>query len=400
MAEARMSVTHRNSSMRLAFLTEEHDEIRSQVRRFVETECPQSVMRVQDQQELFPHEQWEKLAATGWLSAALPEDWGGAGAGVVEQAIITEELARASASMGIAYFTSNCFGVNAILWSGSDVAKERFLPGLADGSIRVIGSFSEPDGGSDLFALRSRARRDGSEWVLNGRKAYTTGAAHAKAAITVMRTSDPGLKRYRGLTEFIVPLDTPGIEVRRMRTMGLHQLGTFEVFFDDVRVPDDYVIGEPDEGWLTLVKTLNNERILASAWAVGNATRALDEAIRFAQERYAFGGPIGRFQAIQHHISANYAKLQAARLTVYNAAMMQDAGADAATESLVASYAASEAGYEACHAAMRVLGGQGYTVDESVERCLRDAQVAIIGPSTNELVLNILAERLGLPKSY
>jgi acyl-CoA dehydrogenase len=395
-----MAIGEKNASMRLSFLSEEHEEIRREVRRFVENECPQSEMRLQDQEGRFPTEQWDKLAATGWLAAALPDDLGGAGAGVVEQSIITEELARASASLGIAYFTSNCFGVNAILWSGTDTAKEQFLPGLADGSVRVAGSFTEPDGGSDLFALRSTARRDGSEWVLNGRKVYTTGAGHAKAAITVMRSSEPGEKRYQGLTEFIVPLDLPGVEVRKMKTMGLHQLGTFEIYYDDVRIPDAYVIGEPDEAWCTLVKTLNNERILASAWAVGNATRALDEAIRFAQERTAFGGPIGRFQAVQHHISSNYAKLQAARLTVYNAAILQDAGDDAGTESLVASYTASEAGYEACHAAMRVLGGQGYTVEESVERCLRDAQVAIIGPSSNELVLNVLAERLGLPKSY
>lgn len=372
------------------------------MRRFVETECPQSEVRYLDHRGEFPERQWQRLARTGWLAAALPEDLGGAGCGVVEQAIITEELSRASASLGIAYLSSNCFGINAVLWHGAPAARDRYLRGIGDGSIRVAGSFTEPDGGSDLLALRSAARREGGEWVLRGHKVYTTGAGHAHAAITVFRTSDPGPggKRHYGLTEFIVPLDAPGIEVRRMRTMGVHSIGTFEVYYNDVRVPDEAVLGEPDRAWSNLVKTFNNERLLGAAWAVGNATRAIDDAVRFSNEREAFGRTIGHFQAVQHHISEAYAWLQASRLAVYNAALAQQNSQDAVIESLVASYTGSEAGFQAAHAAMRVLGGQGYTEEESVERCLRDAHVAILGPSTNEMVLNILAERLGLPKSY
>lgn len=395
-----MSTKVRSKSQQIAFLTEAQEELRQEVRRFVETECSQAEVRELDHAGEFPARQWERLARTGWLMAALPEDLGGAGCGVVEQAIITEELSRASASLGITYFTSNCFGINAVLWHGSEAVRQRYLPGLGDGSIRVAGSFTEPDGGSDLLALRSRATRADGGWLLRGQKVYTTGAAHAQAAITVFRTSDPLVKRHEGLTEFIVPLDLPGIEIRRMKTMGVHSIGTYEIFFNDVRLPDEAVLGEPDRAWWNLVKTFNNERLLGAAWAVGNATRALDEAVRFANERQAFGRTIGHFQAIQHHIAKAYAWLQGARLAVYNAALTQDAGGDAVIESLVASYTGSEAGFSAAHAAMRVLGGQGYTEEESVERCLRDAHVAILGPSTNEMVLNVLAERLGMPKSY
>jgi alkylation response protein AidB-like acyl-CoA dehydrogenase len=387
--------------MFVASLTEEQELLRQEVRRFVETECPQSEVRELDHNGEFPTRQWAKLARTGWLAAALPEEMGGAGCGVVEQAIVTEELSRASASLGIAYFSSNCFGINAVLWHGSEAAKQRYLPGLGDGTIRVAGSFTEPDGGSDLLALRSRATQVEGGWRLRGHKVYTTGAGHAQAAITVFRTSDPaGEKRHHGLTEFIVPLDLPGIEIRRMSTMGVHSIGTYEIYFNDVVVPPEAVLGEPDKAWYNLVKTFNNERLLGAAWAVGNATRAIDEAVRFSNEREAFGRTIGHFQAIQHHIAKGYAWLQAARLAVYNAALAQDQGKDAVLESLVASYTCSEAGFSAAHAAMRVLGGQGYTEEESVERTLRDAHVAILGPSTNEMVLNILAERLGMPKSY
>lgn len=386
--------------MRIAFLTEEQEALRDEVRRFVETECPQGEMRELDHANEFPHKHWQKLARTGWLAAALPEDLGGAGCGIIEQAIVIEELSRASASLGIAYFSSCCFGINAVLWHGSETAKARYLPGIGDGSIRVAGSFTEPDGGSDLLALRSRATRIDGGWRLRGHKVYTTGAGHAQAAITVFRTSDAGEKRHQGLTEFIVPLDLPGIEIRRMATMGVHSIGTFEIYYNDVEVSDDDVLGEPDRAWYNLVKTFNNERLLGAAWAVGNATRAVDDAVRFANEREAFGRTIGHFQAVQHHVSTAYAWLQGARLAVYNAALAQDRGQDAVIESLVASYSGSEAGFAAAHAAMRVLGGQGYTQEESVERTLRDAHVAILGPSTNEMVLNILAERLGLPKSY
>jgi alkylation response protein AidB-like acyl-CoA dehydrogenase len=385
---------------RIAFLTEEQEALREEVRRFVENECPQAEVRELDHKGEFPERQWQKLGRTGWLAAALPEEMGGAGCGVVEQAIVTEELSRASASLGIAYFSSNCFGINAVLWHGSEVIKQRYLPGLGDGTIRVAGSFTEPDGGSDLLALRSRATRTKGGWRLRGHKVYTTGAGHAQAAITVFRTSDPGAKRHEGLTEFIVPLDLPGIEIRRMATMGVHSIGTFEIYYNDVELPDDAVLGEPDHAWYNLVKTFNNERLLGAAWAVGNATRAIDEAVRFANEREAFGRTIGHFQAIQHTIAKGYAWLQAARLAVYNAALSQERGGDAVIESLIASYTGSEAGFSAAHAAMRVLGGQGYTEEESVERTLRDAHVAILGPSTNEMVLNILAERLGMPKSY
>jgi acyl-CoA dehydrogenase len=260
---------------------------------------------------------------------------------------------------------------------------------------------SEPGGGTDVLALGTRAALEGDEWVVSGQKLYTTLADDADAILVLCRTdAAEGTKRARGLSLVLTPRRQEAVQVRRLELMGMRAACTCEVFLDGARAPRDALVGERGRGWQALLRTLDEERILAAAMYVGITSAALDQALQYARDRHAFGRPIGAFQAVQHPLAETAAELEQIRLLTAKAAWLQSNGHDCATEAAMAKLAATEAAVRATDRCMRVLGAYGLVELTAMERLFRDARLGPFSPISNEMVRNFVGERLGLPRSY
>ncbi len=285
--------------------------------------------------------------------------------------------------------------------SGTPAQKAELLPRLAAGEFLMSFGMSEPGGGTDVLALKTRAVLQGGEWVVRGQKLYTSFADDADAILVLCRT-DPaeGAKRARGLSLVLTPRRQPAVQVRRLELMGMRAACTCEVFLDDARAPADAIVGGQGNGWKTLLRSLDEERILCAAMYVGITSACLDQALQYARERSAFGRPIGAFQAVQHPLSETATELEQIRLITAKAAWLQSQGRDCATEAAMAKLAATEAAIRATDRCMRVLGGYGLVEVTAMERLFRDARLGPFSPISNEMVRNFVGERLGLPRSY
>jgi alkylation response protein AidB-like acyl-CoA dehydrogenase len=379
-------------------LTPEQRTLQSTVRAVAARAASPDVVRAWDEESRFPEEMWQALARADLLGVPLPEEHGGQGGGLLDATVVVEALAEHSVASAFAFLITVCFGGLSIAHNGTPEQRSEFLPRIVRGEIRLSGAFTEPGGGSDLFALRTTAVRDGEQFVISGQKTFITAAQVADFLVLLTRTST-SKKPSQGLTIFLVPTGAPGVEIRPLQPLGLHATGTNEVFLDGVRVDKCCVLGAVDDGWRALVPMLNAERVLAGAWALGNGQAALDHAVAYARERSAFGRPIGSRQAIQHYIADSAIALESARQLLYEAARLQDAGHhDAARFAMMAKVAATEAGFAATHSGMRILAGQGYMMESPMQRFFRDAHVALLGPSTNEVSRSFIATSMGLPR--
>jgi acyl-CoA dehydrogenase len=285
--------------------------------------------------------------------------------------------------------------------SASPTQKAELLPRLANGEFLMSFGMSEPGGGTDVLALKTRATLEGGEWVVRGQKLYTSLADDADAILVLCRT-DPaeGAKRARGLSLILTPRHQPAVQVRRLELMGMRAACTCEVFLDGARAPADAVVGERGRGWQTLLRTLDEERILCAAMYVGITSAALEQALQYARDRQAFGRPIGAFQAVQHPLADTATELEQIRLLTAKAAWLQSNGRDCATEAAMAKLAATETAIRATDRCMRVLGGYGMVELTAMERLFRDARLGPFSPISNEMVRNLVGERLGLARSY
>jgi acyl-CoA dehydrogenase len=379
-------------------LTPEQRDLQTTVRDLMAKVADPQAVQEWDEQSRFPDEVWTALAGSDLLGLPLPEEYDGQGAGLLETTLVMETLAHHSVASAFAFLITVCFGGMSITYGGREEQKRYFLPRIARGELKMSGAFTEPGGGSDMFALRTSARRDGDGYRISGQKTFITAAQVADYLVLLTRTSKAE-RPSDGLTLFLVPTDSPGLEIRPLRPLGLHATGTNEVFLDDVRVTPDTVLGQEGGAWKVLVPMLNSERILAGAWALGNGQAAVDAAVEYAKVRTAFGRPIGSQQVIQHYLADATIALESARQLLYEAARLQDEHhPDAARFSMMAKVAATEAGFSASHTGMRVLAGHGYMMDSPMQRHFRDAHVALLGPSTNEISRSFVARSLGLPR--
>jgi acyl-CoA dehydrogenase len=379
-------------------LTPEQRALQSTVRAVAARAASPELVRAWDEEKRFPDEMWRALADADLLGIPLPEEHGGQGGSLLDTTLVMEALATHSVAAAFVFLITVCFGGMTINHTGTTAQKEWFLPRIARGTVRLSGAFTEPSGGSDLFALRTSAVPDGDNFILNGQKTFITAAQVADFLVLLARTSAAD-RPSDGLTLFLVATDSPGLEVRPLQPLGLHATGTNDVFLADVRVSRDSVLGTVGGGWQALLPTLNAERVLAGAWALGNGQAALDLAMSYATERVAFGRPIGSRQAIQHYIADAAIALESARQLLYEASRLQDAGDPSAPRfSMMAKVAATEAGFSAAHAGMRILAGHGYMMDSPMQRLFRDAHVALLGPSTNEVSRSFIATAMGLPR--
>ena len=345
-----------------------------------------------------------ELAAGGWLGVAMPAEYGGAGLGVSEAALMMQTIADSPGAMAASSAVHiNIFGLNPVVVFGTEEQKRRMLPPLIAGRDRACFGVTEPDAGLDTTRISTRAERDGERYIVHGRKVWTSTAQTATKILLLARTTprDQAPKRTQGLSLFYTDLDRAYVEVREIEKMGRKAVDSNQTFIDGLPVPAADLIGEEGRGFEYLLHGLNPERILVAAEAVGIGRQALGRAARYAKERVVFGRPIGQNQAIQHPLAQSWAELEAADLMMLKAASLYDRGQPCGAEANAAKFLAAEAAFRACERAVMSHGGMGYAKEFHVERLFREVMLTRLAPVSQQLILCYLAERvLGLPKSY
>jgi len=357
-----------------------------------------------DREGGFPEDFHRALAADGWLGIAMPEAYGGAGLGITEAAIMMQAIAESGAGFsGASAVHMNIFGLNPVVVFGTEEQKRRMLPGLIAGRERACFAVTEPNTGLDTTRLKTRAEKRGGKYYISGQKVWISTAQVAEKILLLARTTplEEVAKPTQGLSLFYTDLDRRYVEVREIEKMGRKAVDSNQVFFDAMPVPEEDRIGEEGRGFEYILHGMNPERILIAAESVGLGRCALARAANYAKERVVFGRPIGKNQAIQHPLAANWMALEAANLMVFKAAWLYDNGRPCGAEANAAKYLAGEAAFDACQQAVMTHGGFGYAKEYHVERYLRESLIGRIAPVSPQLVLCFIAERvLGLPKSY
>ena len=357
-----------------------------------------------DREGGFPEPLHADLARDGWLGIAMPQEYGGAGLGMTEAALMMQTIAASGAGFtGASAVHMNIFGLNPVVVFGTDEQRGRWLEPLIAGREKACFAVTEPDAGLDTTKLSTRAVRQGDEYVVHGRKIWISTAQVATKMLLLARTTPLSEvdKPTQGLSLFYTNLDREKIEVREIEKMGRKAVDSNMLFIDGLRIPVADRIGEEGRGFEYILHGLNPERILIAAEAVGIGRAALDRAVKYAGERTVFGRPIGQNQGIQHPLAQAWMQLEAADLMVYKAASLYDAGLPCGPYANTAKYLAAEAGYNACQTAVMTLGGMGYAKEYHVERLLRESFIPRIAPVSPQLIMCFIAEKvLGLPKSY
>ncbi|MZE53409.1 acyl-CoA dehydrogenase [Streptomyces sp. SID5770] len=346
-------------------------------------------------------ELWAEAGKLGYLGVNLPEEYGGGGGGMAELSIVLEEAGAAGAPLLMMVVSPAICGT-VIARFGTEEQKRAWLPGLADGTRTMAFGITEPDAGSNSHRITTTATRTEDGWVLNGRKVFVSGVDIADATLIVGRTSDARTGSLKPCL-FIVPRDAPGFGRRHIEMELDAEEKQFELTLDDVRLPEDALVGDEDAGLLQLFAGLNPERIMTAAFAIGMGRYALAQAVTYAKERQVWKAPIGAHQAVAHPLAQAHIELELARLMMAKAAQLYDAGDDlgAGEAANMAKYAAAEACVKAVDQAVHTLGGNGLTKEFGLARLITAARVARIAPVSREMILNYVSHQtLGLPKSY
>lgn len=357
-----------------------------------------------DQDGVYPHDFHKALADGGWLGIAMPEQYGGAGLGMMEAALMMHTISRTGAGFsGASAVHMNIFGLNPVVVFGNDEQRARFLPPLIQGKDKACFGVTEPNSGLDTSKLETRAVLQGDHYQVHGRKIWISTAQVANKILLLARTTalSEVKKPTDGLSLFYTDLDRSTIEVRHIDKMGRNAVDSNMLFIDGLRIPVEDRIGEEGKGFSYLLHGLNPERILIASEAIGLGRAALEKATLYAKERHVFGRPIGQNQGIQHPLAQAWMQLEAADLVTLKAAALYDAGKPCGEYANAAKYLAAEAGFQSCQTAIQTLGGMGYAKEYHVERYLRESFIPRLAPVSPQLIMCYIAEKvLGLPKSY
>src|SRR3546814_373366 len=383
-------------------LTEEQQAFRDIVRRWVDAEAPKEWMRkLEADEENYPIALWDKLAEQGFFGIGIPEEWGGLGGDVMMQMIFAREFARTAGGLLWVWGLTSFGGAKSIGLYGTDEQKERWLRPMAEGKLRVSLSMTEPDGGTDVLgAMKTMAKKVDGGWVLNGAKMWTTAAKVADRLLVLARTDKNVEKKHQGLTLFFVDAKSPGITASLLPKLGMRAMGSCEVHYEDVFVPDEDVLGEPGNAWYMMLPTLNNERIMVGAQCLGAIDGVLEDALEYSMQRKAFGKPIGQFQAIQHYIADIATWQQTTELLLYYVSWLQSTGQPCGVQANMLKMVATENAVNAADLGIQILGGMGYSAETDMQRYWRDHRILRMTPISNEMVRNSIAESLGLPRSF
>jgi acyl-CoA dehydrogenase len=380
-----------------------HADLREGVRRIC-ADFPDEYWRACDGDHEFPWAFYRAFADAGFVGIAIPEEYGGGGAGITEASILLEEIAASGAAMnGCTPIHLSVFGMNPVVRHGSDEMKATYLPRVASGDLHVSFGVTEPDAGTDTTNISTRATKVDRGYRIRGRKIWNSKAHIAEKCLLLARTTplDEVRKRTDGMTLFLCDMQVPEVEITPIPKVGRNAVASCEVVYDDVFVADADVVGEVGRGFHQLLDGLNPERILIAAEALGIGRVAIRRAVEYANERVVFGRPIGKNQGIAFPLADAHMRLRSAEMMIRHAADLYDAGLPCGEEANSAKYLAADAAYEATDRAMQTHGGMGYATEYDVERYWREARLMRIAPISQEMILNYVSEHvLGLPRSY
>jgi alkylation response protein AidB-like acyl-CoA dehydrogenase len=375
--------------------TEGQNILRRSVCSLMDSIATPEYCRRMDREQTYPYELYDAWVEAGLLQMPFPEEYGGLGGSIIDVMIIAEELSRKSFDFFTAYSNNVFCGLNLVR-KGSEEQRRTWIPKVMSGEIRMAISMSEPAAGSDVGALRTTARQDGDFWIINGQKLWSTGAGAKATVINVYVRTDPSAHFRKGISLFLVDNDTPGITLRKLDMLGRRGVGTYEIFFDDVRVPADRMVGGLNRGWDCVLSGLQIERMTVAAGYCGNLQAVFDLALEYAKERKQFGRPIGTFQAIAHMLADMQTDVEAARMLTLHAAWKLANEGDAMREISMAKLFASEAHVRLVNQGMQIFGAYGYSMESEMQRYFRDARASTIGAGSSQMQRNLIANLMGL----
>jgi butyryl-CoA dehydrogenase len=383
-------------------LSEEQQAFRDVIRRWVDAEAPKDWLRkLEADEENYPFALWDKLKANGFFGIGIDEAHGGQGGDIIIQMIFARELARTAGGLLWTWGLTSFAGAKSIGLYGTTEQKQRWLPKMAAGELRVSLGMTEPGGGTDVLgAMKTYATKVDGGWRINGAKMWTTGARVADRILLLARSERNTAKRHQGLSLFFMDAKSPGVSATLLPKLGMRAMGSCSLTLEDVFIPDEDVLGTPGQAWYMLLPTLNNERIMVGAQCLGAIDGVLEDALDYAKTRHAFGKPIGQFQIIQHYIADIATWQQQTELLLYYVSWLQSNGQPCGTQANMLKMVASENAVKAADLGIQILGGMGYSAETDMQRYWRDHRILRMTPISNEMVRNTIAESLGLPRSF
>jgi acyl-CoA dehydrogenase len=384
-------------------VTDERRQIAESVRKICDDFDDDWWLEKENKKE-FPHEFHAAMAEAGMLGITMPEEYGGAGLGVTDASLMMQTIGNSAGAMSAcSTIHINLFGPHPLIKFGTKEQKDRFIPPLVEGTHKACFGVTEPDAGLDTTHISTRAEFKEGRYLVNGQKVWTSTAQQADKILLLTRTIpfEECEKPTDGMTLFYTDFNRDRIQVTPIDKMGRNAVNSNSIFIDNLEIPVEDRVGEEGKGFRYLLDSLNPERILVAAEAIGVGRRALEKAVGYANERVVFGRPIGKNQSIQHPLAQSWMALEAADLMVWHAARLYDNGQSCGAEANSAKFLAADAAFDACDRAVRTHGGFGYAKEYHVERYLREIMLPRIAPVTRELIMSFIAERvLELPKSY
>lgn len=383
-------------------LPEEHRAFKDMADRWVEAELPKEWARkLEADEHNYPHELWEKFSEAGFHGIGIDEEYGGQGGDVLMQMVLARSLARSLGGLAWIWGITSFAGSKSIGLYGSAEQKAKYLPKIAEGKLKAAISFTEPGGGTDLLgSMATTAEKVDGGWVINGEKIWSSSAHVADYLLCIARSDKNVDKKHQGLSLFWVPAKSEGVAITPLAKLGMRSMGSCTVRYDNVFVADENVLAEPHRAWYTLLPTLNNERIMVGAFCLGVIDGVLEDALDYMHQRKAFGKKIGKFQILQHYIADIATMQQSTELMLYFCADKQARGENVGNQANMLKLMASENANQAADLGIQILGGMGYSAETDMQRYWRDSRLWRIGPVTNEMVRNGIAETLGLPRSF
>jgi len=388
--------------------TEEQKMIANSARE-IARDFPPAYWREKDLKEEFGEEFYKAISRAGFTGLIIPEKYGGSGKGMTELLIAMEELAANGCGMAAPWYLvlTEVFGGMSMIRHGTEEQRQKYLPGIASGEIEFCMGLTEPDAGTNTLNTKTRAAKVGAGWVINGNKTFISGADRARGMMIIARTTakEKASKKTFGLSLFLADMPDPAIMITPIPKHGINYSHSCDIGFNDLKVPEGALMPPLDEGWYSLLDTLNTERMTFTTAAIGIARLAMSKAIDYSKERKVFGDmPIGGYQALQFNLAEAYAGLEAAKVLNFKASTLYDGGATVAEVGNVVNPAkvlAVESGIKAVYWAMQIFGGHGYARDNDIERWWREIQLIRLAPITQQMALSYIGEHiLGMPRSY
>ena len=375
--------------------TAEQETLRAHLTKLLDEVCPPEYAERCDNDATAPREAFQALGKHGWFGLILPVEYGGTGGSAIDLAILLEETGRHFEELAMWLFRTLTYGGYAVMTHGTPEQKADLLPRLVRGELSCCFALTEPHSGSDAAALTTRATAVDGGYVINGQKVFTSGMDISDYCLLVARTST-GAKKQQGITNFMIDTKLPGIEIRKIKTLGHRAIATTQVFYTDVKVPASAVLGQVGQGWEAVDAYLWYERLCLSAARTGAASAAFDYALEYAKTRKQFGRPIGQFQAISHKLAEMKMMLDISRTMVYRFAWLMSEGKATRHDAAVLKLYTGEAYKAVSDMGLQILGGYGYCMEYPMQRFFRDSRLATIGAGTSEIQRNIIARGLGL----